>query len=99
MGLHHKRWLKVIETFWHADAAALSAMSLAKEAAAQQIVADILATIYTPWLASTTLNFQRLVEQAGYPGSREVNEASAVYQLTARHCSLWMAYVSILRIC
>ncbi len=72
------------ETFWHADAAALSAMSLAKEAAAQQIVADILAIIYTPWLASTTLNFQRLVEQSGYPGSREINEASAVYQVNSQ---------------
>jgi hypothetical protein len=70
------------ERFWQADAAAISAMAAAKDINQQQIVADILATIYTPWLEQVTLNFQGLVRAQGYPGKPgEVNESTAQYNV------------------
>ena len=71
------------ERFWQADAAAIQSMAVAKDINQQQIVADILALIYTPWLEQVSLNFQNLVRSEGYPGksggSREVNESTAQY--------------------
>ncbi len=72
------------ERFWQADAAALHAMGLAKEAQQQQVVADILALIYTPWLEQTTLNFQSLVQRKGYPGEAHVNDPANRYQVNSQ---------------
>ncbi len=73
------------ERFWQADAAAINAMAVAKDINQQQVVADILAVIYTPWLEQVTLNFQNLVREEGYPGksgqSGEVNESTAQYDV------------------
>jgi hypothetical protein len=73
------------ERFWQADAAAINAMAVAKDINQQQVVADILAIIYTPWLEQVTLNFQNLVRAEGYPGkpgkSDEVNESTAKYDV------------------
>jgi len=70
------------ERFWQADAAAISAMAAAKDINQQQVVADILAVIYTPWLEQVTLNFQNLIRTEGYPGKPdEVNEKAAQYHV------------------
>lgn len=67
--------------YWQADATALKAMAAAGDDTQRKIVADILAIIYTPWLARVAENFQRLVQEYGYPGapSNEVNEATGRY--------------------
>jgi len=73
------------ERFWQADAAAIQAMAVTKDINQQQVVADILAVIYSPWLEQVTLNFQNLVRAEGYPGkpgkSDEVNESTAQYDV------------------
>lgn len=74
------------ERFWRADAAAINAMAVAKkDSNREQIVADILAVIYTPWLEKVALNFQNLVRTEGYPGNpgknNEVNESTAAYNV------------------
>jgi len=73
------------ERFWQADAAAINAMAVAKDINQQQVVANVLAVIYTPWLEQVTLNFQNLVRAEGYPGkpgkSDEVNESTAQYDV------------------
>ncbi len=56
------------DKFWKADAAALQTMAMAKDPVQQELVAQLLAIIYSPWLAEVTLNFQRLVQDQGYPG-------------------------------
>ena len=66
--------------FWQVDAAALEAMSLTKESQQQELVANLLAVLYTPWLERTALEFQRLVEQQGYPGSGGAKQAAQSYQ-------------------
>jgi hypothetical protein len=55
-------------------------MALAQEPSQQQLVADVLQLIYSPWLAEVTNNFQGLVQLKGYPGSGEVKAATAGYQ-------------------
>lgn len=65
--------------FWQVDAAALQAMSKAEESQQQALVADILALIYTPWLEQTTLQFQQLVQQKGYPGLGAANAVKPNY--------------------
>ncbi|MFA0082799.1 BREX-1 system phosphatase PglZ type B [Vibrio breoganii] len=67
--------------FWQADAAAVSAMAKAKDIHQQQLVADVLATIYTPWLEQVALNFQEQVRTKGYPGDSEIKETAANYTL------------------
>ncbi|WP_193038368.1 BREX-1 system phosphatase PglZ type B [Pseudoalteromonas nigrifaciens] len=71
------------ERFWQADAAAINAMAAATDLNQEQVVADILAVIYTPWLEAVTLNFQRLVKDEGYPGkpnsAGDINESTATY--------------------
>ncbi|MET4694989.1 BREX-1 system phosphatase PglZ type B [Endozoicomonas lisbonensis] len=65
------------EKYWQADAAAIEAMALAREPGQQELVADVLAIIYSPWLAEITQNFQHLVRDQGYPGDSEIKEAAA----------------------
>jgi len=66
---------------WQADAAALRAMAAAGDDAQRKLIADVLAVIYTPWLTRVAENFQRLVQDFGYPGapSDEVKEATGRY--------------------
>lgn len=72
------------QTYWQADAAALAAMQLAKEPHQQDIVAKVLAVIYTPWLAAVAQNFQQLVQSQGYPGQQGVKDAIASYQVKSQ---------------
>jgi hypothetical protein len=76
------------ERFWQADAAAIQAMAVTKDINQQQVVADILAVIYSPWLEQVTLNFQNLVRAEGYPGktsgSGEVQESTAQYNVSSQ---------------
>lgn len=67
------------EQFWQADAAVLSAMSKAKDIHQQELIANVLGVVYTPWLEKTALNFQQLVAQFGYPGDNQVKENTAQY--------------------
>ncbi len=71
--------------FWQADAAAIQAMAVTKDINQQQVVADVLAVIYTPWLEQVTLNFQNLVRAEGYPGLLKnygkVQESTAQYNV------------------
>lgn len=69
------------ECFWQVDAAALQAMALAKEPGQQELVANVLKIIYSPWLNEVSLNFQQLVKRKGYPGNTEIKEATATYQV------------------
>lgn len=68
--------------YWQADGAVLNAMSGAVDDTQRQLVAGILAIIYTPWLTRVTENFQGLVQSVGYPGDKgnQVNEAHNEYQ-------------------
>lgn len=65
--------------FWQADAAVLSAMANARDIYQQELIANVLAIIYTPWLEQTTLNFQQLVAGNGYPGDKQIKENAATY--------------------
>lgn len=70
------------ERFWQADQCVIKAMSLAKDIHQQDVVAKLLGIIYSPWLEQTTLRFQQLVEQHGYPGSKnQVKESTANYSV------------------
>lgn len=70
-----------VERFWQADAAVLNAMAKAKDIHQQELIANVLAIIYTPWLEQTTLNFQQLVAQHGYPGDNQIKESAAHYNV------------------
>lgn len=72
------------QTYWQADAAAIAAMQQAKEPQQQEIVAHVLAVIYTPWLEAVAHNFQQLVQSQGYPGQQGVQEAVAHYQVKSQ---------------
>ena len=68
--------------FWQADAAVIGAMEQAKDIHQQQLVADVLAVIYTPWLEKVALNFQDQVSQHGYPGDKQVKQTGANYTVS-----------------
>ncbi|WP_028764579.1 BREX-1 system phosphatase PglZ type B [Shewanella colwelliana] len=67
------------ERFWQADASSIAAMAKAQDIHQQEVIADVLAVIYTPWLEQVTLNFQTLVEQRGYPGDNQIKESTSHY--------------------
>ncbi|MBO2628127.1 BREX-1 system phosphatase PglZ type B [Shewanella algae] len=67
------------QTYWQADAAAVQAMALAKEPGQQELVAEVLGLIYSPWLNQVAKNFQSLVAGKGYPGDTEIKQATAKY--------------------
>ena len=71
---------------WQTDAAALAAMAKANDDTQRQMVAAILAVIYTPWLTGVAENFQRLVQEHGYPGraKNEINQAHSDYELDSQ---------------
>ncbi len=68
---------------WQADGAVLKAMACAENDTQRHLIAGILAIIYTPWLTRVTENFQGLVQDYGYPGSKDdqINEAHNEYQI------------------
>lgn len=67
------------EHYWQADDQVLQALAFPLPVSQQAVVQQILALVYTPWLDEVTRNFQGLVKLKGYPGSNEVNEATAEY--------------------
>ena len=67
------------EQYWQADNQVLKALACPLPARQQVLVQQVLALIYTPWLDEVTRNFQGLVRSKGYPGSNQVNEATAEY--------------------
>ena len=67
--------------FWKADAAVLACMAKARDIHQQELVANVLSVIYTPWLSETTINFQRLVKANGYPDKDQVKESVANYSV------------------
>jgi hypothetical protein len=69
------------ERFWKADSAVIKAMSKARHIQHEEALATLLGVIYTPWLEETTLNFQKLVEQQGYPGDNQVRSCVGQYHL------------------
>jgi hypothetical protein len=69
------------ERFWKADGAVIKAMSKARHIQHEEALATLLGVIYTPWLEETTLNFQKLVEQQGYPGENQVRSGVGQYHL------------------
>lgn len=68
------------EKVWQTDALALQVMALASDNAMEQVAAQLLAKLYTPWLEAVTLHFQQLVKSQGYPGGQGVREPVAPYQ-------------------
>ena len=67
------------EQYWRADDHVLKALAYALPANQQTLVQKLLALIYTPWLDEVTRNFQGVVKAKGYPGTSQVNEATADY--------------------
>ncbi|EGR3302284.1 alkaline phosphatase [Vibrio parahaemolyticus] len=69
------------QRFWQADAAVLRCMANTQDIHQHELVANILAAVYTPWLTDVTINFQRLVGLKGYPGRNVIEERSASYNV------------------
>ncbi len=67
------------ECYWRADDHALRALAYPLSPSQQTLVQGLLDLIYTPWLDGVTHNFQNLVRSKGYPGTNQVNEATADY--------------------
>ena len=65
--------------YWRADDHALRALAYPLSLSQQALVQGLLDLIYTPWLDGVTHNFQNLVRSKGYPGTDQVNEATAEY--------------------
>ena len=66
--------------YWQVDDAALRALDLVKATKYKSLVTGLLKVMYSTWLAETTKTFQQLVKQKGYPGTDQMNEATAHYQ-------------------
>lgn len=69
------------QRFWQADAAVLRCMANTQDIHQHELVANILAAVYTPWLTDVTINFQRLVGLKGYPGRNVIEERAASYNV------------------
>ncbi|MCF7970254.1 MAG: BREX-1 system phosphatase PglZ type B [Methylococcaceae bacterium] len=69
------------ERYWQVDLACLAALSSVSSPQYQDVIKRVLSTIYTPWLSEMNQVFQSLVSAKGYPGSHQVNEAVAEYQV------------------
>tara|TARA_R110001592_G_scaffold13740_2_gene62794 strand:- start:8619 stop:10937 length:2319 start_codon:yes stop_codon:yes gene_type:complete len=65
--------------YWQADDHALRALAYPLSLTQQGLVQGTLDLIYTPWLDGVTRNFQNLVRSKGYPGTDQINEATADY--------------------
>lgn len=68
--------------FWQLDYAALQAMACAQHDSQRQVIAGVLAVIYTPWLDSRAQHFQSLVKQLGYNHDKNAlkDDGALVYQ-------------------
>ncbi|MFK5949469.1 MAG: BREX-1 system phosphatase PglZ type B [Methylococcales bacterium] len=66
---------------WLTDAAAMRAIAWCENKQQLGVIENILAIIYTPWLADLNERFQQHVKQKGYPGDDGVSEAVAEYQV------------------
>lgn len=67
------------DKYWQVDDLVLKALAYPLASSQQALVQKLLALIYTPWLDEVTRNFQNLVKTKGYPGTGQVNEATATY--------------------
>ena len=63
---------------WLTDAAAIHAIALCDNKQQLNVIEDVLATIYTPWLADLNERFQKQVREKGYPGSHDDSVAESV---------------------
>lgn len=70
------------ERYWRADDFFLKALAYPLASKQQSLVQKLLSLIYTPWLDEVTRNFQELVGRKGYPGTEQLNEATAEYKVT-----------------
>lgn len=68
------------EAGWQVDSLVVGVLALCDGTQQLSVVEDVLATIYTPWLADLTDSFQKQVKTSGYPGGEGVEEATATYQ-------------------
>lgn len=69
------------DKYWLVDDLVLKALAYPLASSQQTLVQKLLALIYTPWLEEVTRNFQNLVQTKGYPGTAQVNEATAPYSV------------------
>lgn len=67
------------QTYWQADDQVLRALAYNLKSQHQELVQDILHTIYSPWLEEVTSNFQTLVQRHGYNGELVARESTAAY--------------------
>lgn len=70
---------------WMTDAAALQTIALCVNKQQMNVVEDILATIYTPWLADLNERFQKHVHEKGYPGSDTIGNNDGVSESVAEY--------------
>lgn len=67
------------QRFWRVDDEVLKALACPLPNELQALAQEVLSLIYLPWLDAVTRNFQNLIREKGYPGSVQVNEATAPY--------------------
>lgn len=65
----HEMAMRYQESYWKIDLACLEALSSVILAKHQEIIKNVLHSIYTSWLSETTQTFQTLVSTKGYPGT------------------------------
>lgn len=68
-----------LDRFWSVDDELLRVLASCSLQGNHGAIQDLLALVYTPWLEAVTRNFQRLVLEKGYPGTNQINEATATY--------------------
>lgn len=69
------------ETYWQADNQVLEALAFSLKPGHQDLVQNLLALVYTPWLDEVTRSFQMLVKTKGYADETVAKEATASYQV------------------
>ena len=67
------------DKYWQVDNYALRALGYSLSSTHQDIIINLLATIYTPWLDEVARNFQEIVKRKGYPGNSGPNKATESY--------------------
>jgi hypothetical protein len=68
------------ETYWQADNQVLQALACSLKPGHQELVQNLLALMYTPWLEEVTRSFQTLVKTKGYADETVAKEATTNYQ-------------------
>jgi hypothetical protein len=82
------------ETYWQADNQVLQALACSLKPGHQELVQNLLALMYTPWLEEVTRSFQTLVKTKGYADETVAKEATTNYQAGGRvglFCG-WLAF-------